>query len=339
MDASFCCSIELKHPGCAGRCSCITDVNWDPSKLSADSGVQPYANIIVLLQSLLPRAKIANPSEGRRMFTMGLPSQGGHAGQILFESADSFLSLMMGDCSNRDDPCNFAQNKRSSLGKILRLDIDNIPSATEIIGKGLLGHYYIPTDNPFADEKEVEPEIWALGFRNPWRYAAWAGTEAPEYSGNFSTAKISFRRAHDSPVQCNSIGAAGNSSYAPALGYIFSFAEDSKKDVYVLTSCGVYRVGRPSRCNFICGKEHAVNSVTHGQRSCSPYVCIIIVLIRVDILLLLLLININSNIKRVSFAQQLCCSLVTEMSYIRVVETIYLQRVRLRIIDVLSTEE
>lgn len=59
---------------------------------------------------------------------MGLPSQGGHAGQILFWPADGFLSLMMGDCSNRDDPYNFAQNKRSSLGKILRLDIDNLPS-------------------------------------------------------------------------------------------------------------------------------------------------------------------------------------------------------------------
>lgn len=99
--------------------------------------------------------------------------------------------------------------------------------------------------------------------------AAWAGTETPEYSGNFSTAKISFRCAHDSPGQCNSIGAAGNSSYTPALGCIFSFAEDKKKDVYVLTSCGVYRVGRPNRYNFICGKEHAINSVTHGQRLCA----------------------------------------------------------------------
>lgn len=59
---------------------------------------------------------------------MGLPYRGGHAGQILFGPADGYLYLMMGDGSQRDDPYNFAQNKKSLLGKILRLDIDNLPS-------------------------------------------------------------------------------------------------------------------------------------------------------------------------------------------------------------------
>lgn len=59
---------------------------------------------------------------------MGLPYRGGHAGQILFGPADGYLYLMMGDGSQQDDPYNFAQNKKSLLGKILRLDIDNIPS-------------------------------------------------------------------------------------------------------------------------------------------------------------------------------------------------------------------
>lgn len=99
--------------------------------------------------------------------------------------------------------------------------------------------------------------------------AVWAGTESPENSGNFSTAKMPFKCAYDSPIQCN-IVPAGISNATPALGYVYSFAEDNKKDVYMLTSRGVYRVARPSRCNFLCAKEHAVNSVTHGQRSCSP---------------------------------------------------------------------
>ena len=37
---SFNCD-KIKHAGCSGRCSCNTDVNCDPSKLSAESGVQP----------------------------------------------------------------------------------------------------------------------------------------------------------------------------------------------------------------------------------------------------------------------------------------------------------
>src|SRR5262249_50437663 len=29
--------------------------------------------------------------------------------------------------------------------------------------------YRIPPDNPFLNLKDVRPEIWAFGFRNPWR--------------------------------------------------------------------------------------------------------------------------------------------------------------------------
>ena len=59
---------------------------------------------------------------------MGLPFTNDHGGQILFGPEDGYLYLMMGDGGGRNDPYNFAQNKRSILGKILRLDIDNIPS-------------------------------------------------------------------------------------------------------------------------------------------------------------------------------------------------------------------
>ena len=44
-------------------------------------------------------------------------------------------------------------------GKLLRLDIDNVPE-----GKP----YGIPSDNPFVDEEGTLPEIYALGFRQPW---------------------------------------------------------------------------------------------------------------------------------------------------------------------------
>lgn len=96
--------------------------------------------------------------------------------------------------------------------------------------------------------------------------ALWAATENPENSGNFSTANISFRCAHDSPIQCNIV--AG--SYTPSLGYVYSFAEDNNKDVYVLASTGVYRVARPSRCNFTCATENVVDLGTHRQHSDSP---------------------------------------------------------------------
>lgn len=33
----------------------------------------------------------------------------------------------------------------------------------------LWGNYSIPKDNPYTEDKDLQPEIWALGLRNPWR--------------------------------------------------------------------------------------------------------------------------------------------------------------------------
>ncbi|KAL5186219.1 HIPL1 protein [Glycine soja] len=76
----------------------------------------------------------------------------------------------------------------------------------------------------------------------------WAGIEELENSGNFTTSKMHYSCAHDSPIQCDSVP----ESSLPALGYIYSFGEDNNKDVYILASTGVYRVARPSHCSYTC---------------------------------------------------------------------------------------
>lgn len=63
----------------------------------------------------------------RRIITIGLPFTSHHGGQILF-GADGYLYFMMGDGGGQGDPYNFSQNKKSLLGKIMRLDINNLPS-------------------------------------------------------------------------------------------------------------------------------------------------------------------------------------------------------------------
>lgn len=59
---------------------------------------------------------------------MGLPFTSHHAGQILFGPEDGYLYFMMGDGGGIGDPYNFAQNKKSLLGKIMRFDVDSTPS-------------------------------------------------------------------------------------------------------------------------------------------------------------------------------------------------------------------
>ncbi|XP_038716655.1 HIPL1 protein-like isoform X2 [Tripterygium wilfordii] len=183
--ASFNCD-KVKWPQCSGRCSCNSEVGCDPSKLSPDNGAQPcqYHSVIA---EFTANGSTSNPSlvtiaqqlEVRRIFTMGLPFTSHHGGQILFGPKDGYLYFMMGDGGGSGDPYNFSQNKKSLLGKILRLDVDGIPSAKTISDLGLWGNYSVPSDNPFAEDNELQPEIWALGFRNPWRCSF--DSERPSY--------------------------------------------------------------------------------------------------------------------------------------------------------------
>jgi glucose/arabinose dehydrogenase len=85
---------------------------------------------VVLIVFVLSQLQVISvkPQEVRRIFTMGLPFTSHHGGQILFGPEDGYLYFMMGDGGSAGDPYNFAQNKKSLLGKIIRLDIDNTSS-------------------------------------------------------------------------------------------------------------------------------------------------------------------------------------------------------------------
>lgn len=84
-----------------------------------------------------------------------------HNGGPLEFGPDKFLYFGLGDGGSGGDPLNLAQNKKSLLGKILRL---NVESPQAIAGKT----YTIPESNPFANSRGRD-EIWALGLRNPWK--------------------------------------------------------------------------------------------------------------------------------------------------------------------------
>ena len=73
------------------------------------------------------------PVEVRRILTMGLPFASHHGGQILFGPKDGYLYFMMEDGGSKGDPHNFAQNKRSLLGKIMRLDVNNVPGNNNML--------------------------------------------------------------------------------------------------------------------------------------------------------------------------------------------------------------
>jgi glucose/arabinose dehydrogenase len=96
--------------------------------------------------------------------------QPNHSGGAFGFGPDGFLYLGTGDGGGRGDadeghsPQGNAQDPARLNGKVLRIDVDGDDP------------YAIPADNPFADGGG-RPEIYALGFRNPWRLSWEAGGE------------------------------------------------------------------------------------------------------------------------------------------------------------------
>ncbi len=87
---------------------------------------------------------------------------GGHNGCCLKFGLDGCLYISTGDGSgpNPPDSRRAGQDVSNLLSCILRIDVDHADD-----GK----NYRIPADNPFVDLQGARGEIWAYGFRNPWR--------------------------------------------------------------------------------------------------------------------------------------------------------------------------
>jgi glucose/arabinose dehydrogenase len=98
--------------------------------------------------------------DGRRVIDQPYPNHNG--GHLAF-GPDGCLYVGLGDGGAGNDPQNRAQSPRTLLGKMLRLDV-SVPADDP---RG----YAVPPDNPFVGRSGVLPEIWALGYRNPWRYS------------------------------------------------------------------------------------------------------------------------------------------------------------------------
>ncbi len=104
---------------------------------------------------------VANAGSRRRLMLIAQPYSNHNGGMVAF-GPDGFMYIGMGDGGSGGDPENRAQNLRSPLGKMLRIDVN---------GRTARRPYRIPASNPFRGRAGVPPEIFALGLRNPWRFS------------------------------------------------------------------------------------------------------------------------------------------------------------------------
>ncbi|MCH9650070.1 MAG: PQQ-dependent sugar dehydrogenase [Deltaproteobacteria bacterium] len=103
----------------------------------------------------------AEPTSGETLMT--IPHFGGHYGGQLQFGPDGYLYFAIGDGGQQEDPFCRAQTPNLLQGKMMRIDVDqNLNTAP---------FYGIPPDNPFLGGGPPADEVWAIGFRNPWRFS------------------------------------------------------------------------------------------------------------------------------------------------------------------------
>lgn len=127
---------------------------------------------------------VADPGSEQILMRIDHPYMNHNAGTLAF-GPDGYLYLALGDGGNRDDQdnrlvpghvedwyeINIGGNgqdiENNLLGSILRIDVDQAAAGHH--GGGAA--YQVPEDNPFTGIPGVWGEVYAYGFRNPYRFS------------------------------------------------------------------------------------------------------------------------------------------------------------------------
>ena len=116
--------------------------------------------------------------------------------------------------------------------------------------------YNIPTDNPFvnslykegqAEEAPYRPEIWAMGFRNPWRFSF-------DTSGRLWVADV----GQDKFEEINIVEKGGNYGWRVIEGY-----HDYETDPEIVDQIAI-DLGHASTLDFLLSLKRPVHEYSHG---------------------------------------------------------------------------
>jgi uncharacterized protein (TIGR03437 family) len=126
--------------------------------------IEPGGGIVIARYRVDGNVADATSEEVILRFDQPLGQHNG--GTLAFSPADGKLYVSVGDGgigvegddNYTNDPANAGQNPGVWQGKILRLDVESGVSP-----------YEVPVDNPRREG--WLPEVWSLGWRNPWRFS------------------------------------------------------------------------------------------------------------------------------------------------------------------------
>jgi glucose/arabinose dehydrogenase len=152
-----------------------------------------------------------------------------HNGGLNKFGPDGMFYIGTGDGGSAGDPLNNGQRLDTLLGKILRIDVNVTPAAPAPPGagrppgpRGPGTTYLIPADNPFVGRPDARGEIWAYGFRNPWRWsfdrltgrlfvadvgqASWEEVSIVQRGGNYGWRIMEAAHCFNPPTGCSTAG-------------------------------------------------------------------------------------------------------------------------------------
>jgi glucose/arabinose dehydrogenase len=141
-----------------------------PLRPGAPDGYDHTATISQFLVSADPN--VADPASETILLQVDKPQFNHNGGTLMFGPADGYLYISLGDGGGANDVGLghvedwYADNaggngqdvEQNLLGNILRIDVDGAAP------------YGIPADNPFVGRDGLD-EIYAYGFRNPYRFS------------------------------------------------------------------------------------------------------------------------------------------------------------------------
>jgi glucose/arabinose dehydrogenase len=122
-----------------------------------------HSNVLVEMKVSASDPNKADMSSERELLKVSWP-QFNHNGGAVHFGPDGLLYVSLGDGGYADD---YGIGHNKAIGNGQDLDILNGKIIRIDVNSG--NPYTVPKDNPFVGKKGVRPEIWAYGFRNPWR--------------------------------------------------------------------------------------------------------------------------------------------------------------------------
>ena len=148
------------HPGYAENGQVFVFSASDPN-LKARDGEQPEQVSRVSRFELEPGSDPPRLNPESERIIIEWPG-GGHNGGEAIIGPDGYLWVVTGDSTGSSDRENTGQGVDDLLSVMMRLDVEHPDPGR---------NYSIPKDNPFVGRPGARGEIWAFGFRNPWRFS------------------------------------------------------------------------------------------------------------------------------------------------------------------------